>query len=220
MRSLPLAKLPVHFAMTLIHRKCRIAPRAVTSRLILDRLVKDGRVVSRASTMPYIESRCPFVVSYPLFSSHLILAYLVPPLLASRNSTCRFTTRHHVCQPLFPSISSPSTSRSSTSLFFHPTHHIRTHNETRRTDRIVLHHAQRPVRARPDQRAVVARHGHGQEAHCDGAGFRCSLRFQSGCYKVMSVRGAPFFAIVANWQLVRVECPCGVSRFDRCSQGT
>jgi hypothetical protein len=41
----------------------------------------------------------------------------------------------------------------------------------RRTDRIVLEHAERAVGARAHEGAVVARHGHRDEADGDGAGF-------------------------------------------------
>lgn len=43
----------------------------------------------------------------------------------------------------------------------------------RRTDRIVLEHAQRLMRARPLHCAVVAGHGHGDEAHHNGTGLCC-----------------------------------------------
>jgi hypothetical protein len=43
----------------------------------------------------------------------------------------------------------------------------------RRTNGVVFQHAQRPVRSRPDERLVVACHGHGDEADGYGAGFRC-----------------------------------------------
>lgn len=49
-----------------------------------------------------------------------------------------------------------------------------------RTDGIVLHHAERSVRARAPQRAVVACQGHGDEADGDGAGFGCSVRGGGG----------------------------------------
>ena len=39
------------------------------------------------------------------------------------------------------------------------------------TNRIVLEHAERTGIARSDESLVVARHGHGEEAHGDGAGF-------------------------------------------------
>ena len=42
-----------------------------------------------------------------------------------------------------------------------------------RTDGIVFKHAQRAVGTGPLERTVVARHGHRDEAHHDGAGFRC-----------------------------------------------
>lgn len=42
---------------------------------------------------------------------------------------------------------------------------------TKPTDGIVLHHAEWAVGARPAQGAVVAGHGHGEEAHGYGAGF-------------------------------------------------
>ncbi len=42
-----------------------------------------------------------------------------------------------------------------------------------RTDWIIFHHAQRPMRPRPAQGAVVARQGHGDEADGYCSGFRC-----------------------------------------------
>jgi hypothetical protein len=41
-----------------------------------------------------------------------------------------------------------------------------------RTDRIVFHHTQWAMSARSHKRAIVARHGHRDKAHHDGAGFR------------------------------------------------
>jgi hypothetical protein len=88
-----------------------------------------------------------------------------------------------------------------------------------RTDRIVLHHAQRTMHARSHKGSVVARHGHRDEAHHDGAGFRCEetllaevLRDPGGNWGSLARRrsskriqivveivtggGSPFFAIV------------------------
>jgi hypothetical protein len=47
-----------------------------------------------------------------------------------------------------------------------------------RTDRIVLEHAQRLMDSWTLHRAVVARHGHGDQAHHDGAGFRYCVSAQ------------------------------------------
>lgn len=51
-----------------------------------------------------------------------------------------------------------------------------------RTNRIILEHTQRAMRARPHKRPVVARHGHGNEAHHYGAGFCCSRPSISICH--------------------------------------
>ena len=42
---------------------------------------------------------------------------------------------------------------------------------SRRTDRIILEHAERPALARPDHGAIVASQGHGDEPDGDGSGF-------------------------------------------------
>lgn len=39
-------------------------------------------------------------------------------------------------------------------------------------DRVVLHHAERTVHTGPDHRAVVARHGHGDQPDGNGTGLR------------------------------------------------
>jgi len=44
-----------------------------------------------------------------------------------------------------------------------------------RTNWIVFEHAQRLMRSRPLHRAVVARHGHRDEAHHDGTRLRCCV---------------------------------------------
>ncbi len=43
----------------------------------------------------------------------------------------------------------------------------------KRTNRVVFQHAQRLMRARPLHCAVVASHGHRDEAHHDGTRLRC-----------------------------------------------
>jgi hypothetical protein len=50
---------------------------------------------------------------------------------------------------------------------------MRRKNGKERTNRIVLQKAQRPTRPRPHHGLVVARQRHGDDAHGDGAGFRC-----------------------------------------------
>lgn len=48
-----------------------------------------------------------------------------------------------------------------------------------RTNWIVFQHAQRTVGTWADQRLVVAGHGHGDEAHGNGAGLDCEESFVS-----------------------------------------
>jgi hypothetical protein len=43
-------------------------------------------------------------------------------------------------------------------------------------DGIVLHHAKRSVHTGPNHRAVVARHGHGDQPDGNGSGLRCRKR--------------------------------------------
>ena len=64
----------------------------------------------------------------------------------------------------------------------------RSKEERKRTNRIILEHAERSALARPDHGSVVAGQGHGDEADGDGAGFCCwdewvSLRDLNGIYK-------------------------------------
>lgn len=71
-----------------------------------------------------------------------------------------------------------------------------------RTNRIVLQHRQRTMRAWADQGLVVAGHGHGDEAHGYGAGLDCVrgqrlvlgkvcafefIAFHSGCSRCSSL---------------------------------
>ena len=62
-----------------------------------------------------------------------------------------------------------------------------------RTDGIVFHHAQWPVGAWAHQGPVVARHGHGDQTHHDGAGFRCSQKL-SAAFSVSVWFGMPMLA--------------------------
>lgn len=70
-----------------------------------------------------------------------------------------------------------------------------------RTDRIVFHHAEGTVSARPHQSSVVARHGHRNEAHHNGAGFRCKHVLS---VKLLVVNQAGTAVPQRHWRIIRM----------------
>ena len=59
-----------------------------------------------------------------------------------------------------------------------------------RTDWIVFEHTQRLMRSRSLHCAVVARHGHRDEAHHDGARLCCSDGVVSAVLRILELRGS------------------------------
>ena len=66
----------------------------------------------------------------------------------------------------------------------------------KRTNRVVFQHAQWPVCSWPDERLIVACHGHGYEADGDGAGFGYLFGFNQ-------LGGSPPFLLFRFFPLMR-----------------
>jgi hypothetical protein len=106
--------------------------------------------------------------------SHPFLVLDISPFsyLSISASSCIFAP------PLSPYLLSPSSFYpSSLSLLFPPlpslSHPSIVGNGAKLTNRIILEHTQRSVCTRTDQRLVVARQSHGDDADGDGTGFCC-----------------------------------------------